>query len=281
MKYCEEYAALLDSYVDGELEPAEMVRVRDHLETCPGCRTYVDDILVMRAGFPEAEDTVAPEGFAAGVMERIQKERIKEEKLVRMRKRSSRRWAGTLTALAACCGLVIWAQTGLGNAGSSNKAPAGADLNAPEAYCGITEDEETGEAEGVPQTPQASLKEEAAAEDRAEIKARTTAGEKSGADSYDYGEYAGDSGAPTEAAAPRSVSPALAASAPKQAEALRLSAAEAGTLLDGFEPVWEDDAEQGYELTAQEYAALLEALGREAALPEGENIRFLVVVTEP
>ena len=37
MKCCEEYAALLDPFVDGELTPEEMERVREHLEDCPGC----------------------------------------------------------------------------------------------------------------------------------------------------------------------------------------------------------------------------------------------------
>ena len=52
MKCCEEYAALLDPFVDGELTPEEMERVREHLEDCPGCRAYVDDALAIRAGFP-------------------------------------------------------------------------------------------------------------------------------------------------------------------------------------------------------------------------------------
>ena len=35
MKYCEEYAALLDLYVDGELSPGEMAAVQEHLDQCP------------------------------------------------------------------------------------------------------------------------------------------------------------------------------------------------------------------------------------------------------
>ena len=42
MKYCEEYAALLDLYVDGELSPEEMAAVQEHLDQCPDCRRYVD-----------------------------------------------------------------------------------------------------------------------------------------------------------------------------------------------------------------------------------------------
>ena len=34
MTCCEEYAALLDLFVDGELAAEEMTRVRSHLENC-------------------------------------------------------------------------------------------------------------------------------------------------------------------------------------------------------------------------------------------------------
>lgn len=69
MKYCEEYAALLDLYVDGELSPEEMAAVQEHLDQCPDCRRYVDEILEIRAAFPDVEETPVPEGFADGVME--------------------------------------------------------------------------------------------------------------------------------------------------------------------------------------------------------------------
>ena len=68
MTNCKEFEALLDLYADGELSFEEMCRVRDHLDTCPACRAYVDDILAIRAAFPEVEDTVVPDGFAEGVM---------------------------------------------------------------------------------------------------------------------------------------------------------------------------------------------------------------------
>ena len=62
MTYCEEFAALLDPYIDGELSPAETDRVREHLRTCDGCRAYVQAALAMRDAFPEEEDTPVPDG---------------------------------------------------------------------------------------------------------------------------------------------------------------------------------------------------------------------------
>ena len=38
MKYCEDYAALLDPYLDGELSPEDAARVRAHLAVCDRCR---------------------------------------------------------------------------------------------------------------------------------------------------------------------------------------------------------------------------------------------------
>ena len=64
MKYCEEFAALLDPYVDGELPLEEAARVRAHLAVCGGCRAYVQAALAIRDAFPDAEDTEMPEGFA-------------------------------------------------------------------------------------------------------------------------------------------------------------------------------------------------------------------------
>ncbi len=97
MKYCDEYAALLDLYVDGELDPADMCRVRDHLENCPGCRAYVDDALTLRAAFPAAEETEVPEGFADSVMAAVRAAGKAPRK---------RHWRQLALSLAACCAIV-------------------------------------------------------------------------------------------------------------------------------------------------------------------------------
>ena len=50
MKYCEDYAALLDPYIDGELSPEDTARVREHLTVCGGCRAYVQAALLLLDG---------------------------------------------------------------------------------------------------------------------------------------------------------------------------------------------------------------------------------------
>ena len=105
MKICEEYAALLDAYADGELSCREMERVRAHLEVCPDCRAYMDDLSAMRAAFPEAEDTPVPEGFADGVMARVAVTPQTRAAGTGGRRRMRRLWGGA--AAAACVALVL------------------------------------------------------------------------------------------------------------------------------------------------------------------------------
>lgn len=138
MKYCEDFAALLDPYIDGELPPEEAARVREHLRSCDGCRAYVQAALTMRDAFPEAEDTPVPEGFAEGVMAAIRADAAP-------RKRRRPRWRKTLLPLAACCAVVILAVSGLPRPGdtaveeervtaqTANQAPADAAASAEDS----------------------------------------------------------------------------------------------------------------------------------------------------
>lgn len=282
MKYCEEYAALLDLFVDGELPAEEMKRVGDHLAECPGCRAYVDDALAIRAGFPDVEDTVVPEGFAQGVMERVRAASIKDEKLVELRRRGIRRWMGTAAALAACCALVILIRTG--PAGENRAAaPAGGDGGAAVTYDSgdsAAEDAETAPEEGIAaQMAPAEAPTDELLEEEGQQAAR----------SKTVGLYNNEqvlAAAPTAGAdlpAPAAVAPeaVMDDDTLEKTDALYLTAEEAGDLLDGFSVVWENAVEWCYELNEEEFRALLEALGRPEELPEAAEGPFLVVVTGP
>lgn len=126
MNTCETFAALLDAYVDGELTAEEMLRVREHLEHCEACRTYVDDALAIRAAFPDVEDTEVPEGFADRVLEAV---RAKDQPIAPVKKKRNRRamWARTALPLAACCAIVILLArgplSGSGGGDTGNMAP--------------------------------------------------------------------------------------------------------------------------------------------------------------
>lgn len=100
MKLCENYAALLDPFLDGELPPEELARVQAHLRECPACRGYVDDALAIRAALAGGDDTAVPDGFSQRVMQRIREE-------TPTAKPPRRRYGRTLAALAACCAVVV------------------------------------------------------------------------------------------------------------------------------------------------------------------------------
>lgn len=325
MTCCEEYAALLDLFVDGELATEEMTRVRNHLETCPGCRSYVDDVLAIRAAFPGVEDTEVPEGFAESVMERIRADaaagELKDRKDRKNRKNSRRRWAGTLTALAACFAVALLVQgvprdANDGAAPAGDVAPALYEAGAPEAQSrtGGTDDMEAAPAEPSESPVQArttsggerpEMSGFAADEDgqsssskryNSSIEQNEEEGAAAGVDSV-----AAERPAPSLAAAPRLISPAPEEEGPENPAAPELSAdpgaglesgteaalyltqEEAGGLLDGVAPIWEDGTERRYELTAEELRVLLTALGRleelEAVKVESGAETFPVVVT--
>lgn len=280
MKYCEEYAALLDLFVDGELSGPEMARVGDHLAACPGCRAYVDDALAIRAGFPDVEETAVPEGFAESVMERIREDAAKDQKIVELKRRGVRRWLGTAAALAACCALVILVRTG-----SEGGAAAPAGGNAYDTASIM----ESG-AEAAPQAAPEFKEEPVEGAPEEEARIALTARMKAAEPYYDEQASKSATTAGTDTAAPAEAAPEAAMDdeqllacppAPENQAALYLTAEEAGDLLDGFAAVWENGVEWRYELDAEEYRALLEALGRQEELVETKEGPFLIVVSGP
>ena len=132
MKYCETFAALLDPYLDGELSPEEMTRVREPLDHCSACRAYVDDALAIRANFPGVEDTPVPAGFAETVCAAVRAGAAP-------RKRRTAPWARALLPLAACLAVVVLLQSGPLSAGRKNSVSAAYDTAAASADAGAEE----------------------------------------------------------------------------------------------------------------------------------------------
>ncbi|MBP3486249.1 MAG: zf-HC2 domain-containing protein, partial [Oscillospiraceae bacterium] len=143
MNICEEYAALLDLYVDGELAAEDMARVQTHLDRCPACRAYVDDSLAIRAAFPDAEDTVLPQGFHDSVMAAVAADAAREtakaadakaidaksetsktadHKAPRAKQRRKGAWASMLPLAAACLAVVVLVEGGVLNSASGKSA---------------------------------------------------------------------------------------------------------------------------------------------------------------
>lgn len=134
MNGCEDFLELLDSFLDGELPPDQMLRVQAHLDACPACRDYVDGALTLRAAFPSVEDADVPEGFAENVMERVRASTPKPAALHR------RRWMSAVAALAACCAIVILLRFGpVGMSGGLAENTARMEDTAESAVCEDTE----------------------------------------------------------------------------------------------------------------------------------------------
>lgn len=267
MRYCEEFAALLDPYIDNELSPEETARVREHLRTCDGCRAYVQAALLMRDAFPEAEDAVVPEGFAEGVMAAIRADAAP-------RKRPRSRWQRTLLPLAACFAVVVLAVSTLPRSGDTavrddettqaesqlpeSASVSAADSGAEDSAADAAQAEEDTAATNAPATDDASAPETQPASSGVQEGA-----EAPSADTRTTSLPETSSSEAAESAA------APAPYAVQTLPCLTLTEQEAGTLLEHFTPVSDEDGTLIYELTAAEYADLLEQLEQQGMTVAG------------
>lgn len=267
MKYCEEFAALLDPYVDGELSGEEAARVRAHLEGCPGCQAYADGALAIRAAFPEIGETAVPAGFAQGVMAAVRAEEA------RGRTRKNRRWRQILLPLAACFAVAVVLRTipGVGNQGAfridSNPAPAEAANNAVPAG-----DSGAGQYSPAGIVPQMAEAPEALPENDVQLRIAS-----------------GDSSSETTASAATDAPSALFSAFPEEedesgtaaasgkrmpdytARVIRLTADQAGELLSDRTGDVGEDGVRRYQLAREEFDALLAALAERNIVPEEET----------
>lgn len=295
MKYCEEFAALLDPYVDGELTGEEAARVRAHLADCPGCRDYVDGALAIRAAFPEVEETAVPEGFAAGVMAAVRAE--EERKLARARKNG--RWRHILLPLAACFALVVLLRTVPGgrSAGGSLNAAKSAPMTAADSAVSDPAGD-SGSQHSLAAAPQIESAGDTPAEaDAAPAPSSRIITEAPAAPAAPQnGPSAASDGGLEEAAAPQLEERTAAASAfglggaaaLGQGRAIRLTADQAGELLADLPYTAGEDGIRCYQLPSGDFDALLTALAEQDILPQEETAELeslpegydLVYVTE-
>ena len=276
MKYCEDCAALLDLYVDRELSPEDMDRVRAHLETCSGCRAYVDDALAIRAAFPDVEDTEVPTGFAESVMSAVQAAAQERPAAPQAKKRH---WGRVLLPLAACCAIVILLH---GVTGSKNSPVEFATASSSATDTATTESESIAETEEAAAEAPAETPADGAADGGAAPETRvafTTSDAGTGASVNDQASSkalpeTGVVEVPAGAAVPEAQAEepeeagVEAASSVSAFATLRLTTAQAGDLLAEHAPVSDADGVLCYELSREDYDALLAALADTGITPE-------------
>lgn len=113
MRSCEEFELLASLVIDEEAAPEEQADLAKHMESCPACRAYFEDLKRIHGTFVR-EDASLPEDFAARVMERVREtaqdspEEKEPETQIKVEKKTvpfprRKRWA----ALAACCAVVV------------------------------------------------------------------------------------------------------------------------------------------------------------------------------
>ena len=279
MKYCEDYAALLDLYVDGELSPEDMDRVRAHLETCSGCRAYVDDALAIRAAFPDVEDTEVPTGFAESVMSAVRAAAQEKPAAPQAKKRH---WGRVLLPLAACCAIVILLH---GVTGSKNSPVEFATASSSATDTATTESESIAETEEAAAEAPAETPADGAADGGAAPETRvafTTSDAGTGASVNDQASSkalpeTGVVEVPAGAAVPEAQAEepeeagVEAASSVSAFATLRLTTAQAGELLAEHTPVSDADGVLCYELSREDYDALLAALADNGVTPEPDE----------
>ena len=136
MKYCEAYALEISAFLDGELNEEERAAVLAHVEACEGCRAYLAELTAMQAALGGLEEYDAPEGFAAGVMERLHQESAPAK-----RHAPRRAWY----TLAACAAVVILAASVFPRMGNKSAGMTADSSAAPEAMmtteCAAAEEE--------------------------------------------------------------------------------------------------------------------------------------------
>ena len=279
MKYCEDYAALLDLYVDGELSPEDMDRVRAHLETCPGCRAYVDDALAIRAAFPDVEDTEVPTGFAESVMSAVQAAAQERPAAPQAKKRH---WGRVLLPLAACCAIVILLH---GVTGSKNSPVEFATASSSATDTATTESESIAEteeaaAEAPAETPADGAADGGAAPETRVAFTTSDAGTCASVNDQASSKALPETGVvevPAGAAVPEAQAEepeeagVEAASSVSGFATLRLTTAQAGDLLAEHAPVSDADGVLCYELSREHYDALLAALADNGVTPEPDE----------
>lgn len=277
MKICENYALLLDQFLDGELSKEDEALVREHLVSCPACAAYVADAMAIRAAFEDLDEIEVPEGLSDGVMAVIRAHAAPRKK--------NHRWMKAAASLAACAAIVFAAVRIIPFGASSGTSAASAESAPMEARAGDVTD-------GV----------ESPAEARQQLTADSEMSDPLSSSNVESGQNSAPVSVEPFALAPNSaqdsgsgeapktaVGPMLGANLNSDAASYRkwanLTAAAVGTELDGYSGIpRQDDAGRSYtayELSESEFDALIARLGAEdkvTAYDTSDSTLYLIAV---
>lgn len=101
---CEDASLLLSARMDGELTAEELEKLEDHLAGCPECRALSEELEQISSAMSEELEVSAPEGFARGVMERLEENGQKKSgRVIPLFRRPAVRSAAAAAACALLC----------------------------------------------------------------------------------------------------------------------------------------------------------------------------------
>ena len=255
MKSCAAYEALLDAFAEGDLFTEDMIRVQQHLNNCPDCQAYLEDLLTIRAAFPSVEDTVVPEGFSTNVMAAVAALPQTAPAAAPTKKKTP--WAKVLVPLAACCAIVILLQSNPFSSSNSAKQESAAASSVADM----------------------AVSEEAPAEEPAAMEAKTEAVKEARITTEDYSSTDTVASGGTNESFEYAAAPTAEESGdPPYRICITVDADYIGDLLSDYSPLKEklvEDHDSGvselhYELTMEQYDALLAALTGRDELPAEE-----------
>ena len=76
---CRDRVRLLDAYLDGELEPAQLLDVEGHVAGCVGCRERVELHRATSASLKRTTKAAAPNGLRARTLAAMMAEKARGE----------------------------------------------------------------------------------------------------------------------------------------------------------------------------------------------------------
>ena len=113
---CEEFRELVSAFVDERLDGGELLRLEEHVQTCPGCRLFEGELRRFK-GLLQAAETFRPlrrppAGVAAMVISRIDRQprarAIPFPEAHAGRRLSRTPWIGMVAAAAVAALLFAW-----------------------------------------------------------------------------------------------------------------------------------------------------------------------------
>jgi anti-sigma factor (TIGR02949 family) len=111
---CRDIARRLDAYLDGELEPAQIVDVEAHVVECGGCRERIELDRATRASLKRTVKTRGPEGLRARALAAMQAEKARGEAR-KAQQQPSGAWRSFVPLASAAALALAFGSVGKGN----------------------------------------------------------------------------------------------------------------------------------------------------------------------